>query len=290
MDNKENLRPQGFYYPDSGVFLYGHHYLAFQKSGLNTIGHPVDNNVWEKLRDELHRVSEEDVILSSEEFSSIQGRDQIYSLGRELKGYSVEVYVYLRRQDEYLQSVYNQQTKDWASPQCLDSQSFIDAHLANNVFLNYTSWLKLWAEVFGKDKVHVFSYDDACLAKEGVVGHFSHELGLEQLVSPVHPNVNQSVSAKALELIRLSKVMKFPDGKREQLFNLALRAFPNFDGGAFSSSQREKIIDQYRAVNDGLCAEYGISFREVDVELCRCGSPLELSDMMIILDECLMKS
>lgn len=210
IENHASLLESGWLYPATGIFLYGHHNIAWE---FLTDHHPLSWNqieAWAQFRPKLGGMNDllaeinaspaQNVILSSENFDQFPTQC-IHSLRDSLTDYQVEIVVFLREQGAFLQSAWAQFVKTGYITQ--DFYSFIEEKLSSRdevlrYFGAYDLFLKPWINSFGKEHVHPIPFGG-----ENIFHNFleqcevpisgAYEVPEDQNVSPGH---------KTLEMIR----------------------------------------------------------------------------------------
>lgn len=158
---REHLANAGFVYPSSIERGFGQHDLAFLTGG----GYPEwatpqtesIGALLERLRQELDIRPGAHLILSSENFYWLSNptsvRDMLDTLGYTPD--SVAVVVYIRRQEDAIESWYNQLVKALGY-----SASFEQSIDDYDDLWDYEDRLAQWAKVFGRQRVVVRLYSD----------------------------------------------------------------------------------------------------------------------------------
>lgn len=253
--NRNSLHEQGILYPKTGWYHHSQHMLAFQLKNILPPGMPdYDENIWNDLRNEIDSFSGSRVLISSEEFSTITSKE-VSTLKEELKNYDVEIIIYLRRQDELFESMFNQQTKDWRSPRKAPISFFLKEPENIYQFLNYENLLAPWIENFNLDHVHIRLYDKNCMPELDTVKDFIVFLRLDadKLNFAQNKKLNISVGAKALEAIRLSKNLDIDEIDRKNLFDIVINLFTKkSQESLLSSKERKSILDKYDESNNNI--------------------------------------
>ena len=209
-ENRETLLEDGWLYPGTGMFVSGHHNIAWE---FLTDHHPLSWNqieAWAKFRPKLGGMNEllaeinaspvNNVILSSENFDQFP-TECVSLLKDSLTDYQVEIIVYLREQGAFLQSAWAQFVKTGYITQ--DFRSFIEEKLFSTdedlrYFGAYDLFLIPWINSFGKQHVHPIAFSG---------GNIFHDF-LNQCEVPnpgkyvVPENQNVSPGYKTLEMIR----------------------------------------------------------------------------------------
>ncbi|RPH22345.1 MAG: hypothetical protein CBB67_002495 [Alteromonadaceae bacterium TMED7] len=129
-------------------------------------------------------------ILSMEELSWLDNKEQIAELQGELSKIfsNIQVVCYVRRQDQHLLSHYQQSFKGPHS----SARSFYGSELCImpkykahfDKYLNYAEKLGLWADVFGKQNIHVREFARNKLHNGDAVADFMHYFLPDHTFSP----------------------------------------------------------------------------------------------------------
>ena len=125
--NKESLSLYGFKYADTGFFYDTHHPLSWAlhkkvylrgdgkywlRASKYAVQEKEPKEYWKVLRNEIEKSTYNSFIISSEEFGVVIDLHLTAQLLAEyLTGLDVKFIVYFRRQDEFLQSLYNEAVK-----------------------------------------------------------------------------------------------------------------------------------------------------------------------------------
>lgn len=158
-DNRNALLGAGWLYPGNICRGFGQHDLAFLLGG----GYPEWATVQPRslaellalLRQEITSVPHRQLLISSENFYLLCSPQALADCLREL-GYApgeVGIVVYLRRQDDAVESWYNQAVKAQGYAGTLSEH----AAAAGDLW-DYATRLARWAEVFGADNMSVHCY------------------------------------------------------------------------------------------------------------------------------------
>lgn len=179
----------GVLYPKAGLNVIAHHPLAADVrakfNGDKIPDHcygdnPRDKN-WEKLLVELNGLEKKikKVIVSSEDFFTLFRTGNIEPLKyiRDvLHDFDVKIVFYLRRQDFFVDSLYNQAIK--ATLQCdLLPGDFIDKHPVTRK--NYFEILDAWGRVFGVDNVFIRPFEREELLGGSLIDDFLSIVGVD---------------------------------------------------------------------------------------------------------------
>lgn len=222
--NRKHLLEKGVLYPDlwmSGSWLGAENH--------NQIGAALAGKFgwWKKSAQFYFRQIEETrkrhdvagVVLSGERFLGAHQPWDFDSVGlyrqacaktveklREcLAGHDVEIYVFLRRQDEWLESVVNQTIKygglQTGNIQHLTIKGICQAYYPR---LNYKQVLLPWEKQFGREHVHVLPYPGDKSIKNCIISDFLDAAGLGKLEHGVETKnqmeINSGLSRDLIEI------------------------------------------------------------------------------------------
>lgn len=259
-ESRAKLQERGLIYPEAAAGLgischaTAHHWLAHAIIGERKPYTPkadferMDEHLSALIR--LRQAAPESLVLvSSEDFSSMD-ESGIRKL-RELFPADVRIIVYLRRQDEWLDSFYAQMVKVGRniSPAEL---------LARNKWrLDYASWLDLWASHFGKENLIVRTYEEFG-PKNTIWDDFLTAIGRADLAD-IRPSFTASNQSLCYELTLFSKAQHIHGENRK------LRHLLDEINDGFSKREGLKYIDvpfarsileQFEASNQRVAQSY----------------------------------
>ena len=169
----ELLLANGILYPTSGRSQrnpHAHHNLCYEIHDGRRHSGAYDPSFggWDDVEDELKQTKANQITISSEAFFTDCRPKHIRRLAERLKSYEVEIVVYLRRQDSWLQSSFNQLARFGRTP--LNFMSFYD-RLGSRLG-DYGSVIADWTDAFPSAAITVRAYDDA-VRSEGIVRDFA---------------------------------------------------------------------------------------------------------------------
>jgi hypothetical protein len=223
LDNRAQLLAQGLLYP-LDLEKWGNHnplawhlmdprYLPTQGDFYRKLSTPAH---WQKLHEAVSESRADRVILSGEDFSLIGRPQQLAAL---LERYETRVIVYLRRQDQYLQSIYNQDVKNYEFMRHERFEDFVLDHRLEEI-LHYDVFLERWSAAFGKENIVVGIYDRGCL-KDGLIPDFASLAGIDlrQDMRVRQEAVNTRLSDRALEVKRMLNRLKLNEPQHRILLD-----------------------------------------------------------------------
>lgn len=173
----------------------------------------------------------------------------------------VEIVLVVRRQPEFLESLYLQYLKEPLRQVTDTFEEFLDSDYGK--YGDFSSLLEMWEEVFGRESITVMDFDD--LRNGDVVVNFANQVGLpKNLRSPDH-NINPSITPASGELLRLIAVST-PQFPRMALASLLRQLAPGKGTTLLTPEITENILDRFRDSNARLADSYGIKLdREAEL-------------------------
>nr|WP_298249131.1 hypothetical protein [uncultured Halomonas sp.] len=191
------LKNNGVYYPVDGYSQAGHHELAWAVMKNDSV------SAKKYLEDALYKASGcSCIVFSSEEFEFIKNIGLLKTL---LKGHEVELVCYFRRQDNYLESEYNQHVKMISTKFKYDIFMFYMYYDFHRRF-NYMALMESWRKQEFISRFHVFSYDKV-VRDSSLVDSFFSFLGVSyNFIETIEFGKKSNESIPASSLIYLSRL------------------------------------------------------------------------------------
>lgn len=230
-------------YPEFKKDRVAHHPLAWNYLPPKKERSPVTIN---KLKPYLQNPNM-NVLLSSEDFSAIQDPSKIKKDLDSLGVFNVKIIVYLRRQDEWLESAYNQKTKTGSlETLCSDYDKKRDWSLL----------LKRWEESFGQQNLIVKVYDRAQMP-QGIIADFLDIFSLTPEKFTIPADSNKSIDSDLLQIKRLANEIEVqvPLNKIDHINDILLQNYPQ-KKFLFSFDERLKILKNYQKSNESVAQKY----------------------------------
>lgn len=307
-DNREKLLDKGYLYPLSGMdstrstTCFNHNGLASALLKKYDSKIPVINansesewkGSWENLKKEINTIKPKNVIISSEVFTATKYfyTPNIIALAKKiLEEYETKVVIYLRRQDDFLRSLYCQYMRS-PLPNKVPNLILLNENPTNKnttrirefveqlkYQANYYSTLEMWKKSFGIKSVIVRVFEKEQMRNGDVVDDFLNIINLNYDKSDFKFNKpkNISYSGKVIKLINLieltTQIRRLPEGKywyfytkfaffrmdkRIQLAMWISRFVPNFiiSEELLSIEERLSIMKEFEESNEKLAKEY----------------------------------
>jgi hypothetical protein len=222
----------------------------------------------EQLKAETRGVKATTILLSGEDFCTHKDLGWLEPLRQE---YDTEVHFYLRRQDLWLMSWYNQHVK-WPFDRVkskLSAIQFLDT-IDDYYWLDYYWLAQNWSSALGKENVylHIFEYDI------DIVSDFCQVLGIETRdISDIPVTQNSSLPAEILEFVRHFDLYSFRP-KQRMRFLEAIREICKVQrlkgSNVYSPAVRNLILARFAETNrltatEFLSRESGKLFADAEV-------------------------
>jgi len=260
--SRSALAAAGVVYPSAHCVLDAHHRLAWSLSGRKIPG--FDNIPAEQLFEawlaEAVAQQAEMMVLSSEDFEFL-APPAVERLGKLLQGHQVEIYVYLRPQDEYLIAEYKQHVRmmDTAFGGTIDE--FYARYLYEmSVRFDYPEIVGRWADRFGIDRVKVTSYYRPGLIDGDILADFAAAGGLPAFAMPSAREHNVTWTNLTTLIFAKLNVIGFSPETRVALsrdLDLVV-AQKQLEVELLTAAKRNALISKHRASNAKLLAAYQV--------------------------------
>jgi len=202
VENRAALLKAGWFYPTSGMYIFGQHNIAWELAqGRPHPWNHISKNIAPRtergglaeLMAEIEQAGSPNVILSSEDYENLHF-DRIERLRQQFSNFQVEVIVYLREQPAWLQSAWGQFIKSGFTTLSFNewvNQLLKEPISVQRFFGRYDLLLEPWEAVFGKEHVHIRSFSKA-VSGDNIFYDFLRTCrvdGVEQYVVPSDQNI-----------------------------------------------------------------------------------------------------
>lgn len=167
--------------------------------------------------------------------------------------FNVSILVYLRRQDDWLESMYTQNIHEGHS---IEFDAFLNQFAATGS-LDYQRFLAGYQTEFGKDNLEVRSYHQS--GNEGIVADFAKVLNCQALASHAPAErANPSYSKLGVEVARLANPRL--DVEQRRLLRSALQKTMAKPAAVrfsyFLNSQRQEFVERFVGSNQAVADEW----------------------------------
>jgi len=258
--NRALFEKESIYYPDING-SHEHHSLLLKWFEVHKAycGSEIDpQHEWGKIIN-FCKEGEGKVIISSEEFSRKGNHHvNIHELGESLSELNVKIVFYIRRQDEFIESCYNQMAK---TAHVGSFNNFYAAgHLSpilHHINLDYHSLYSSWAEVFGADNIICRTYDRERI-KGDILKDFLNalELSLPSELDSKVLSANTSLDPRTVLTIQELELNKIqPNQRALEIISNYWKQYPISDGrvlSLMSYEDRHQLLLNYTESNNAL--------------------------------------
>ena len=211
-----------------------------------------------KLFEEAQHCSAETLILSSEELAGTH-KFSIQHLAKFFAGHDIRLIVYLRRQDKYIESTYNQAVKDHLAS-CTTS---FDAFSLNYGGLDYHAYLMDWEKQFPGAAINMRVYDRSQFPNKNVIHDFLAAISVPHDTSFIFEagDANPSLSSTSIKALAEINSKLYVNNARHRAIIEYLEALDNKEGDHnqdfFSPANRLAYLKQFEESNELLFKKYG---------------------------------
>ncbi|MBN2700263.1 MAG: hypothetical protein ACPW60_12765 [Methylohalobius sp. ZOD2] len=252
--NRERLLDQGWLYPRTGLKGTGHHPIAWR---IRSGGADVCREMLSALEKEAREVGVQGILLSSEAFEFIR---DVKALEPFCHRDTIPL-VFLRRQDGYLESEYNQHVKMPSTRYAFDIYRFY-FRLDFSFRFNYRQLCDRWQKVAGDNCLHVINYDHCLNTRRcEIFRRFLSRVGVQwrkAFVLPDDRTSNLSIPSRAtIYLARINR-LNLPLEKHLQAIKAVAQRFASdAEDSLLSLEERQLLCQRYQAGNHFVAKYYG---------------------------------
>lgn len=267
--NRQALRHQGILYPMVPTGEAARIQHRFLVHSLHTAGedHWRAASVWAPFFKALHGQPEPTAIVSEELFWHLfehrpdRRTGAISWIAQMLSDFEVKVVVYLRRQDQWVESWFNQVARAPVrrAASALTFDEFVQRQHRFGLF-DYAAILDDWATAFGRDAIEVRAYEREALTNANVVDDFCGLVGIEATADFAPAGQAQHrLSPASCRFANLFN--RWPDADPcRAAFLGALRGVSDFAAAPasklLSTADARALVERYADANQRVAAEY----------------------------------
>ena len=307
IDNDEVLHRKGYCYP---LFPYRYKDVSERRNARFLLEEASNRQegVYREGMDKIHALFKEyDNIIVSDEGIWSAPYEQRIAMWRALKaeakegGFKIKIIVYLRRQDTYLISGWNQMVKSGLGAGAGTSWKDYVEDLVNINKMKYATHLKKLVTFFGKNNIIVRRFEPKRFAGGTIYADFLQAVGLELTdeYNIEQPMLNTRLAGNTHEIQRVLNAMPGMDGTYHSFFRQALLSYADQSGEAypcemFSKAEAEAFMDRYREENRQVAEEFfeggelfDLSWK--DIPKWEKDNPYMQDDMIRFVGACCMK-
>lgn len=265
--NRSLLERRGVYYPKEHCHGYAHHPIAWLCLPTPRFMDPLKNNYssreeWvadlEDFREHLKASRYDKIVISSELFTNADPA----KVANFFRDFDVRVILYLRRQDLYLESSYNQNRKMKVRTRRLTDSANRDQYL-NWILpkLDHLALVDAWSHHFGEGNISVIPFEKRCFP-EGLEQGFCAMLGQKWDKRFVTKHMNAGLGRDCVEYLATSDLDEKCDQTRYREIVDILEIYSDTHHTdrlyrfAYSPSQRHKVIELFHDGNSEIARRY----------------------------------
>ena len=194
-DNRQILEKNGFYYPEAGLkktrrLEIRHYYLMHEMTKDSSFAH------WDAFLNEISKVSQENIILSHENFFSPNVDPR--KIATRLNGNEIKLIVYLRNPIDYIESCY----REWVQNVKYD-KGIDEFFLWRRKWISYRKLIEKWEKVIGTENIKIGIFDKNCLYEKDVKSDFLKKIGLKDIKIREGNDYNRTLTSKEILTILL---------------------------------------------------------------------------------------
>lgn len=259
-NNRDVLIKKGYLYKLPNSYNQVSHQNILQK--IVNSENP-EKNFKEFIDGQIEKAREEkcdNIIISSESlfFMPLEKLEKLFSLYKD----QLKIYVYLRRQDIFLESAW----KQWHFKN-LEYKDF-DDYVKKYKIPDYYKNLKKWSLIVGRGSINVFAFEKRNFPN-GLESHFLQSIGVMSNLDDFNYTIkddgwgeNNGLSAKGLELAFKVRELAENDIHNHSIQFFINRHFKTMQKGHFvnynilSFEKRTKILQEHREINEKIRQEY----------------------------------
>ncbi|WP_372370705.1 hypothetical protein [Candidatus Uabimicrobium sp. HlEnr_7] len=235
-------------YPELEKDRHAHHGLALPYVSAHKRKGSPPKIFFRDLISYFEKYPKKTFLLSSEAFAS---SEDIQKLKDNLEALNIfpKIIVYLRRQDYWLESRYNQDIKSG------DKKNFTD--FCSEQQVDWFRLLQKWEQVFGRENLIIKVYENQQMP-QGLIADFLQILGITEIDGFEVPSAKRNISLDLdlLELKRLANMMNYSiELSVLNKINEKLQCFSQ-NRYLFSLEERQKIIKKYADSNSQVAKKY----------------------------------
>lgn len=179
-------------------------------------------------------------IISSEEFFALD-LEKIEYLKECLRFDEVRIVAVVRRPDDLLLSIYNQNAKTPSNDFAWPIETFLDDPKKLSPDMDTCSCIRRWITVFGPSSVNVARYEDA-----DPVNFVLGVAGAPDILGQLPTSINASVPGAVIQIIRSAKMAGIEPPLRREIFKKASRLFADQPKLSLSTEQRRAVVRRYQ--------------------------------------------
>lgn len=274
---REMLLQHGILYPKAGILFNGHHRLGgslineMDANVLKRIEQPrfaliAEIPCWQELVAEVDEHRPERLLISSEEFEWYARPAELADhFGTIFPDATVRVAICLRRQDDYLESLYQEFVR---SPGLRSKRTFHEV-FADPSIADYFKLIDRWAQAFGVNALKLATFED--FRQQGVLNAYINFLELPVAMMPrMHKHAagarvreRESLPAVCIEFLRLCNQVPISRERHQRivqaLYDIASSLIERHGPACkriLGPKARAELLERFAVVNESIRARF----------------------------------
>ncbi|MDO6477527.1 hypothetical protein Q4520_19055 [Alteromonas sp. 1_MG-2023] len=250
--NSSILNNQGYHYITTLQSGNNHHeFCANYQRMINKSDNDTFNNL-EALKSEIQNSSFKNFIISSEYFPGNNAND-ISNISSVLSSIvKIKFVLYLRRQDEYVESWYSQVVKSGLEEGTIDNLIQI---LKNEKYLDYKYLIDTWTSILGEESAIIRKYQKNMFYGKNIFSDFLHSINIPNSESFLTEDKDPNPGLKREQIILGNELLRInPSLSLETLRTPVSFAFKSTNWLSFD--QKVKLLSSYEDTNKYIAARY----------------------------------
>ncbi len=269
IDNQEVLNQKGYYYP---LFPYRYKDVSERRNARFMLEEAQDRQagIFREGMDRIHELFQKyDRIVVSDEGIWSASYEQRITMWRALKaeakegGFQIKVIVYLRRQDTYLISGWNQMVKSGIGNSAATAWKDYVSDLVNINKMKYATHLKKLSAFFGRKNLIVRRFEPKRFTGGSIYADFLQTIGLELTEEyRVEQSVrNVRLAGNTHEIQRVLNGLPGMMPEYHSFFRQALLSYADLSGEIypcemFSKEEAAAFMEKYKEENQQVADEF----------------------------------
>lgn len=259
-ENRKVLKSFGILYPEIGIIGVAHHHFGWSfGSGREWEMRPVDFSIWSDLNN-LADLDCKKIIISSETlFTVICQPNNLKKIKNTLNKFELYLVIYLRPQDEMIESGYSQLVA--AGRIVPDIDEWIKQQN-----LNYYDILRQIFKVIPKENMVVKIYSFKKFKDKSLIEDFLNAVDEKWDNNYITSSVlmNPGLGKIAVDIAKITNILS-DDNKKKEIFNHYIQKIISKNSYYFevkrnilSNKKRKIVLDHYKKNNELLCKEFDL--------------------------------
>jgi hypothetical protein len=258
--NRLSIAEDDYLYPESPQVHFGHPMLAWTLTP--TKHRHKREEVWRNVMKEIGESSCSNVVVSSELFFSRSKRIDFTFLSSALRNFNLTIVLYLRRQDQWLQSAYAESIQSFKRRNTGSIEQWMIEKAQEKG--NYYDKVGLWKSVFPDATLIIRPFEKEQL-RGGLIEDFLSHIGLSMKNNYNIPEkrVNPSLDYMTLTFLRCMNELDLTQHEHAQMKNALRDISAKLRGahyfrelGLLSPAERFEVLERFESSNSKLAKEY----------------------------------